>query len=81
MALLESTVKATEDYKPSGPPGGRSQAKSGQVCEFIDAIRPTSSARHSSSCSEGRRLQTLGRPTRYEDSKDQIQGEALTKTA
>jgi hypothetical protein len=32
LGTFESTVEATQDHNPSGPPGGRSQAQPGQVC-------------------------------------------------
>jgi len=31
LGTFESTIEATEDYNPSGPPGGRGQTQSRQV--------------------------------------------------
>ncbi len=64
MALLESTIESSEDYKPSDPSGGRSPTQPGQVRRvhrrerFLRRERGPQAA-----VSQGRGVQALARPT------------------
>ena len=61
VATTESTIQTTKDYNPSGSPGGRSQTQPGPDTPSSSAqMRPTSSAKRSSSCSSGMTSSSAG---------------------